>query len=108
MNSHVQRSVEHICRINVISNILLIGPCMLATPSAFSADSYLDSILFSPNDSMLEAEARGYIMIYDGLDSDTVDRFMDEQFDRIDSAMFVGIRHMQDNGEYLVEDDDCD
>jgi hypothetical protein len=81
---------------------------ILATSSALSADSYLHKMLFSPSDSLLKAEAEGYIMIYDGLESETVDKVMNEQFDRIDSMMFVRIQHLQDNGDYLVEDDGCD
>jgi len=47
-------------------------------------------------------------MIYDGLTSNTVDKAMDEQFNRIEHMMFVRIVHEQDNGEYYVEDDGCD
>ena len=101
------RADRHYCN-DVIKSILLTSPMILTTTSALSTDSYLHKMLFSPSDSLLKAEAKGYIMIYDGLDSTTVDRVMDEQFSRIDSMMFVRIQHLQDNGDYLVEDDGCD
>ena len=86
----------------LMANLLLT----LSTP-ALSADSFQQKMLFSPSESMLEAEARGRIMIYDGLDSASVDRAMDEQFNRIDNMMFIRIHHEEDNGQYSVDDDGC-
>ena len=108
MTTHIHSTEDFYYRTRLIKNILLTCPLVLMTTSALSAESYFHRMLFAPSDSMLKGEAEGSIMIYDGLDSDVVDRFMDEQFDRIDSAMFVRIRHLQPNGEYLVEDDECD
>jgi hypothetical protein len=65
-------------------------------------------MLFEPPESMLLAEARGRVMIYDGLHSKTVNLAMDEQFDRIDNMMFTRIHHVEDNGEIEIEDDGCD
>ena len=69
--------------------------------------SYQEKVLFSPDDYTLKAEAMGRITIYDELDSDTVDRAMDEQFKRINNMMFIRIQHEQEDGEYLAEDDGC-
>ena len=55
---------------------------------------------------LLLAEAKGRVMIYDGMPIDVVDRAMDEQFDRIDHMMFTRIRHPAPEGEE-VEDDGC-
>ena len=88
----------------IIINMLLV----LATMPAQATDNYQYKTLFTPSDYNLKAEAKGRIMIYDGLTSKTVDKAMDEQFNRIDNMMFVRIIHQQDNGEYYVEDDGCD
>ena len=88
----------------IIANMLLV----LATTPAQAMDNYQYSALFTPGDYTLKAEAKGRVMIYDGLTSKTVDRAMNEQFNRIDNMMFVGIVHEQENGEYYVEDDGCD
>ncbi len=47
-------------------------------------------------------------MIYGGMDNETVERAMDEQFNRIDNMMFTRIHHVRDNGEEYVDDDGCD
>ena len=90
-----------------LENLLLTSLLILTSTSAFATDSYQHKMLFTPSDSMLKTEAKGRIMIYDGLASETVDRAMNEQFDRIDNMMFIRIHHIQDDGENLVEDDDC-
>jgi hypothetical protein len=88
----------------IITNMLLV---LAATP-AQAKDNYQYNALFTPSDYTLKAEAKGRVMIYDGLTSKTVDKAMNEQFNRIDNMMFVGIIHEQENGEYYVEDDGCD
>ena len=85
-------------------NTLLV----LVTMPAQAMDNYQYNALFTPSDYTLKAEAKGRVMIYDGLTSKTVDKAMNEQFNRIDNMMFVRIIHEQDNGEYYVEDDGCD
>lgn len=76
--------------------------------SARAVDEYQQKVLFSPSSSVLAAEARGRIMIYDGLRQATVTRAMDEQFDRIENMMFVGTVIEQEDGELEVEEDGCD
>ena len=88
-------------------SVLLSSLLILGSSTAFANDSYQLMMLFTPTHSMLKAEARGRIMIYDGLDIETVNRAMNEQFDRIDNMMFVQIHHPQDDGEQTVEDDGC-
>ncbi len=46
-------------------------------------------------------------MIYDSMGNETVDRAMDEQFDRIDNMMFIRIHHVQDDGEEYADDGSC-
>ena len=88
----------------IIINMLLV----LASMPAQAADSYQYKSLFTPSDFTLKAEAKGRIMIYDGMTSETIEKAMDEQFNRIENMMFVRIIHEQENGEYYVEDDGCD
>ena len=91
----------------VVTNILAASLLALSATSAFAENSFYEKTLFTPSDSMLKAESRGRIMIYDGMDNETVNRAMDEQFDRIDNMMFTRIHYVQDDGEEYVDDDDC-
>jgi hypothetical protein len=72
-----------------------------------SLDQFYRTVLFNPSNAIQVAEARGRVTIYDGLDSEEVDRAMDTQFDRIENMMFVGIRHTMPDGS-VEEEDDCD
>ena len=88
----------------IIINMLLV----LASRPVHAMDSYQYKSLFTPSEFTLKAEAKGRIMIYDGMTSKTIDKAMNEQFDRIDNMMFVRIVHEQEDGEYYVEEDGCD
>jgi len=104
MNPDKQRDA-HKKRIFCIA-AFFIGVAM-ASPSQ-AVDEYQYQVLFSPTATVLAAEARGRIMIYDGLRYATVARAMDEQFERIENMMFVGTVHLQEDGELAVEEDGCD
>jgi hypothetical protein len=95
-------------KFSVLAAITLSTLLVLATMPAQATDEYQYNALFMPSDYTLKAEAKGRVMIYDGLASKTVDKAMNEQFNRIDNMMFVRIVHEQDDGEYYVEDDGCD
>jgi hypothetical protein len=86
---------------------ILAAGLMMLSQTANAADSFQERVLFEPHQSLLLAEARGRIMIYDGLESKVVDRAMDEQFDRIDNMMFIRIHHTSEEGDDYVEDDGC-
>jgi hypothetical protein len=86
---------------------ILAAGLVMHTLTANAADSYQEKVLFEPHQSQRLAEARGRIMIYDGLDSTVVDKAMDEQFDRIDNMMFVRTHHSSEEGEDYVDDDGC-
>lgn len=60
--------------------------------------------LNQPSPKLLLMEKRGRVTIYDGLTEDDVDQAMDEQFERINSMMFVRVRSDDDHGL----DDGCD
>lgn len=87
---------------------LLLGVLLVsATFGAGAEDSFQMKVLFEPDTSMLQAEARGHVMIYDGLDEAVVERAFDEQFDRIENMMFTRVRHAEPDGEVITEDDGC-
>jgi hypothetical protein len=48
--------------------------------------------LFEPTPSELRTEKSGRIYIYDGLRENDVARAMQEQFDRVDSMMFIRVQ----------------
>jgi hypothetical protein len=89
---------------------LFLGALLEPTAQAADAnDGFQTNALFNPTPSQLKAEARGRVMIYDGLDNTVVERALDEQFDRIEHMMFVRTRQStpDDDDEYIVEDDGC-
>jgi hypothetical protein len=88
---------------------LLFGVALSTqAPAAGPDEQYQLGLLFHPSDSQLRAESRGRVMIYDGLDSEDVDRALDRQFERIEHMMFTGTRHKLPVGEgVLVDDDGC-
>ena len=62
-------------------------------------------------------ERRGRVFIYDGLRDTEVERALDEQYDRVESMMFINTVVTDDegapltapeSGELLVENDGCD
>ena len=73
--------------------------------------------LFQPDLADLKRESEGRIMIYDGLTDKTVERALDEQFDRVEAMMFTSVvvtddsgepRRDTDTGEIITEEDGCD
>ena len=91
-----------------VKTILIASLLTLTATSAFADNRFYTRLLFTPSDSMLRAESRGRIMNYDGMDNETAERAMDEQFNRIDNMMFTRIHQVHDNGEEYVDDDGCD
>ena len=86
---------------------VLVSGLFMASIPASAVDSYQQRVLLSPSAEILQAEARGRVMIYDGLKNETVEKALDNQFDRIENMIFVRTVHIQENGEFEV-DDDCD
>ena len=86
---------------------ILLSALVAAPLSVGAEDSYQERVLFSPSAEILLAEARGRVMIYDGLTNETVEKALDDQFDRIGNMMFIRTVYTQENGESEVEDD-CD
>ena len=95
-------------RINLIAGTLFTVSILFSSTSVYAVDEYQNSVLFSPSPGILKAEAKGRVMIYDGLDNETVELAMSEQFNRIENMMFVRTQYLQEDGEYEVEEDGCD
>lgn len=88
-------------------NKVMISLLLVASSSVYATESYQLKVLLTPSDSNLQAESKGRVMIYNGLKSETINLAMNEQFDRIESMMFVNTQYVQEDGEYETEDDDC-
>jgi hypothetical protein len=87
---------------------LLLGVMLVSVSATAEAEEAVQmNALFSPSKALRQAEARGRIMIYDGLDATDVDRALDQQFDRIQSMMFIRTRHTEPDGTVSIEEDDC-
>ena len=89
------------------SQKLILYSLLAFNPTLLFAGDYQQNMLFTPSKHILEAEARGHVMIYDGLKNETVEKAMDHQFSRIDSMMFIRTKYQQADGE-VIADDDCD
>ncbi len=65
-------------------------PTMVPLSFAAGPGDHYANALFKPSESMLLAEQRGRVTIYDGLEHADVDRALDTQFDRIGSRAYPG------------------
>jgi hypothetical protein len=77
------------------------------TSQAIAGQGWQERRLMAPSAAEQRMEQRGRVYIYDGLHEDAVDQAMDNQFERVENMMFVGVRHSTDDGEEYA-DDDCD
>jgi len=89
-----------------VFGVLLVS-CMTPLLAEDNANDYYQTMLVSPSQSVREAEARGRVTIYEGMETSQVERAMDTQFDRIDNMMFVRTRNTLPDGT-VEEYDDCD
>lgn len=107
------------CRLMRRVMVLTLGVAMTAGANADSSSvsSWQMARLFAPTQADLNAEAKGRVMIYDGLTDKTVERAFDEQFDRLEHMMFMrvvvtddsGKARQSESGEVVTESDDgCD
>lgn len=107
MNTQIYANDQH--PPGSIHKIVLALLLLLTSSLVLAAGSFQQNLLLTPSKNMLLAEVDGRVMIYDGLKSETIDKAMDEQFNRIDKMMFVSTLYKQKNGEYKTEEgDDCD
>jgi len=88
---------------------LLAGVLLTPIPPTAAAEgSFHHKLLFNPTNSQLKAEARGHVMIYDGLENIEVERAFDEQFNRFENMMFIRTRNTKSGGEFIYENEGCD
>ena len=102
----------------LISLVAMLTVTNLSHANEFeSSKSWQMSRLFHPTEADLASEKKGRIMIYDGVTDKTVDRALDEHFDRIGALMFTRTIVTDDTGnplrdpetnEIVVEEDGCD
>jgi hypothetical protein len=100
---------------NLWISAALLGASTVATAGKDVRDIELRR-LFEPTPAEQRAEASGRIYIYEGLRETDVARAMEEEFDRVESMMFIRIKKTDetgetlkdpDTGDALVEDDGC-
>jgi hypothetical protein len=94
-------------RLTLVLGIVLGVNIMPVHAEGGLTSAYQQNMLFNPSQSLLNAESRGRVTIYDGLENSQVDRALDTQFGRIDKMMFIRTRHTLEDGT-VEEDDDCD
>ena len=90
-----------------ITMVQLIAGLALPVADAVAASDWQAQRLLAPSGPQLSTEQRGRVVIYDGLDEALVDRALDTQFERVESMMFVRVRHTEPDGDSWI-DDDCD
>ena len=94
--------------------LFLSGVLLTQTASAIKAAEYVGSEewqqrrLFTPTPSELQQETSGRIFIYDGLMEADLERALDEQFQRVESMMFIRTKKQLPEGDVVAyDDDDC-
>jgi hypothetical protein len=109
--NHFQHAFCHsaieIGRFTLVLGIVLGTSIMTVHAEGKATSAYQQNMLFNPSQSLLKAESRGRVTIYDGLANSKVERALDTQFGRIDNMMFISTRHTLEDGT-VEEDDDCD
>lgn len=97
----------------------LLALLLIAAGPLAAADGLRDielRRLFEPTPAELRAEQAGRIYIYDGLRDTDIERAMEEEFDRLDSMMFIRVKITDQKGEVkkdpdtgvaYVQDDGC-
>ena len=106
------------CRIR--STNLWIWAALFGASTAATAGKDVRDIdlrrLFEPAPAELRAEESGRIYIYEGLRETDVERAMEEEFDRVESMMFIRVKKTDktgktlkdpETGDAVVEDDGC-
>ena len=104
------------CLIMVLALQLPAAPALADDELVIAVNQWQYNRLFNPSPRAKQQEQQGHIVIYDGLKDVTVNRALDEQFERIKNMMFTGIVITDDDGkaledpdtgELMTEDDGC-
>lgn len=83
--------MQRVSRMNMTIAALLVITAVSAAQAADVRDIELRR-LFEPTPSERATEQQGRIYIYDGLNRDDISRAMTEEFDRVESMMFIRVR----------------
>ncbi len=94
-------------RLIAVLSVALSGYTSQALAAGDSASDYYENILLNPSETILLAEAKGRVTIYDGLENSVIDQALDTQFGRMENMMFVRTRETLPDGSEEV-DGDCD
>jgi len=96
------------------ARVFLWGILLTQTAAAIQAEEYIGSEewqqrrLFTPSPNELQREAAGRIFIYDGMMEADLDRALDDQFQRLESMMFIRTKRQLPEGDVVAyDDDDC-
>ena len=90
-----------------LAGLLCITLCTEVFADAGGANRALawqHRLLFDPDSHQLLRENEGLVFIYDGITDKTIDRVMEEQFDRLSSMMFIRTVITDDHGDPVLED----
>ena len=98
-----------------MKNVAILISILVIAPSGYADDTlnpvgsrgWQERRLFQPSDADLNAETRGRVVIYDGMEQRDVERAMDQQFHRVEHMMFIRTKTVDEAGEVVYEDDDC-
>jgi hypothetical protein len=92
----------------VTVGLLLSPAAVIGGPTEFvGSEQWQQRRLLEPTPAEVAGEQSGRVFIYDGVRDATVDRAMDEEFDRIQSMMFIRTKQSNPDGEVVDYDDDC-
>ena len=83
---------------------------MTGSSMAVSEDWQVERLMV-PTPAQRAAEARGAVVIYDGLEARQVANALDAHFERIQNMMFIRIHHLPPSGAgggAVIENDGCD
>lgn len=98
-------------------SLILAGMHSAVYAEQLSVDSWQSKRLFQPTQAQLASEAKGRVMIYDGMTDRVVNKALREQFNRVDHMMFTRVvvtdadgaaSRDASSGAVVYEDDGCD
>lgn len=91
-------------------HLRLIPILLMTSAPAVSADWQDAQLrrLFEPTKAELKQERGGRVYIYESLTTADISRAMDQEFDRVDSMMFIRVQVADDKGEVIKDPDTGD
>ena len=88
---------------------MLVTLCLAHRGQTDAVSDWQARRLLAPTERELRQEQLGQVFIYDGLDQPTVERGLDNAFERIEHMMFIRTRLPPTApGDIEIVEDDCD